>query len=52
MTGLDVLPDVLATLARVGLLVLTVGAWAYVLTDYAEHRARADRKPRTPEVDR
>ena len=42
MTGLDVLPDVLATVARVGVLGLAVWAPAYLLADYLERRDRQD----------
>ena len=43
MTGLDVLPDVLLTLARVGLLALAVAAPAYLLADWLDGKARTGR---------
>jgi hypothetical protein len=49
VTGLDVLPDVLLTFARVGVLALVVAAPTYLLTDYITAR---DSKTRTERTDR
>lgn len=48
MTGLDVLPDVLLTVARVAVLAAVVWAPSYLIADYLDARDRKPRTGRTP----